>query len=562
MATAAPARAITDSPFFSALNCACLYNAPYFDATDPENRNNKQLTGSVTKFWNLGGRHETKGGYEWFRSQRTGGNSQSSTSYVFSPISRPTPTARRSSIRRGRPIPVFVPGTSFLDYYPAVRGAVLNVDNNSAVRAGSLDHQRPARRPISARATSTSRRLSTGDISQRRHAAASCRASAWPMMLMATATRIVHVNYGQYSGRYNEAQIGAEQSGRQPARHRADLSGAGRPGLQLRAGIQSRELPDQLRERHGLGSDAERQDGPEPDQSPLVHEFSASFGTKLHRHRGYGEVSYVARITHDLIEDYQTLADRRHRRHGQRRQRRPVHQQGSTRTRRTIRSTGHYQGLVFQSRYRVNERLERQRSRHGAAAEQRQLRGRGHQSAGQHLGDRQLSRGVQRRRGRIPFGDLQNFERTACGCGAFTAGTWVRKATSRSRGCGASNQVWLTASRRKTRPLTTQQVAILASAGYPDQPGPQTVFFTGERGDQNIRRLWRDRHVDQLRRPGVPFAEAVGEARRLQPVQQREADRMEHDGDRRTSRRRRRQPRAADQLHDKARHSGRRPATR
>ena len=27
--------------------CACLYNAPYFDATDPENRNNRQLTGNV-----------------------------------------------------------------------------------------------------------------------------------------------------------------------------------------------------------------------------------------------------------------------------------------------------------------------------------------------------------------------------------------------------------------------------------------------------------------------------------------------------------------------------------
>ena len=56
-----------------------IYNAPYFDATDPEDRNNRQLTGSVTNYWNAGGRHETKGGYEWFRSQRTGGNSQSST---------------------------------------------------------------------------------------------------------------------------------------------------------------------------------------------------------------------------------------------------------------------------------------------------------------------------------------------------------------------------------------------------------------------------------------------------------------------------------------------------
>ena len=73
---------IVDSPFI-ALSCACLYNAPYFDATDPENRNNRQISGNVTSFWNGAGRHETKVGYEFFRSQRTGGNSQSSTSYVF-----------------------------------------------------------------------------------------------------------------------------------------------------------------------------------------------------------------------------------------------------------------------------------------------------------------------------------------------------------------------------------------------------------------------------------------------------------------------------------------------
>ena len=31
----------------------------------------------------------------------------------------------------GRLVPVFVPGESYLDYYPATKGAVLNVNNNS-----------------------------------------------------------------------------------------------------------------------------------------------------------------------------------------------------------------------------------------------------------------------------------------------------------------------------------------------------------------------------------------------------------------------------------------------
>ena len=38
---------------------------------------------ALTNFWSAGGSHETKGGYEWYRSQRTGGGSQSPTQYVF-----------------------------------------------------------------------------------------------------------------------------------------------------------------------------------------------------------------------------------------------------------------------------------------------------------------------------------------------------------------------------------------------------------------------------------------------------------------------------------------------
>jgi hypothetical protein len=73
-----------DSPFI-ALSVPAQYNAPYFDARDPEERNRFQLSGSVTRLVGAGnrGRHEVKGGYEWFRSQRTGGSAQSATDPVF-----------------------------------------------------------------------------------------------------------------------------------------------------------------------------------------------------------------------------------------------------------------------------------------------------------------------------------------------------------------------------------------------------------------------------------------------------------------------------------------------
>ena len=122
---------IIDSPFLSVQQCQCLYNAPYFDATDPEHRNNRQLTGSATDYWDLAGRHETKGGYEWFRSQRTGGNSQSSTSYVFNADFVTDANGAPVLDSTGRAIPTFVPGITSVDYFPATRGGTMNIDNNS-----------------------------------------------------------------------------------------------------------------------------------------------------------------------------------------------------------------------------------------------------------------------------------------------------------------------------------------------------------------------------------------------------------------------------------------------
>ena len=198
---------ITDSPIFAVNNCACFYNGPYFDASDPENRNNRQLTGSVTRYWQLSGRHETKGGYEWYRSQRTGGNSQSSTSYVFDADFTTNPDGTPQHDLSGRLVPVFVPGVSFLDYYPAVRGAVLNVDNNSIYGQdywtinGHLSADLGARyEHVKAASTGAIVSVDTNRIVPRLGLAYDVNGDG---------DHVIHAAYGQYSGRYDEAQIGA-----------------------------------------------------------------------------------------------------------------------------------------------------------------------------------------------------------------------------------------------------------------------------------------------------------------------------------------------------------------
>jgi outer membrane receptor protein involved in Fe transport len=61
------------------------YNAPFFDATDPENRDNRQITTALSYFLSTPrlGKHDLKAGFENFRDTHTGGNSQSPTDYVF-----------------------------------------------------------------------------------------------------------------------------------------------------------------------------------------------------------------------------------------------------------------------------------------------------------------------------------------------------------------------------------------------------------------------------------------------------------------------------------------------
>jgi len=110
---------IHESPFYSygLLNgLSGLYHAPYFDATDPENRDNEEWFGSLSYFLSTakGGSHDMKFGIERYITTRTGGNSQSPSNYVFitdfladadgNPVLGPD----------GRFIPIFTPGLSVL----------------------------------------------------------------------------------------------------------------------------------------------------------------------------------------------------------------------------------------------------------------------------------------------------------------------------------------------------------------------------------------------------------------------------------------------------------------
>ena len=124
---------ILDSPFLTRTGTQYQYNAPYFDASDPEQRNNRQLTASVTYFASSRhlGSHEVKGGFESFVDQRVGANAQSSTGYVFLADVRMAGGVPVQDAD-GHPIPMFVPNFTRVQRWIPYRGAEFNETTTSA----------------------------------------------------------------------------------------------------------------------------------------------------------------------------------------------------------------------------------------------------------------------------------------------------------------------------------------------------------------------------------------------------------------------------------------------
>ncbi len=126
-------KSIIDSPYI-AQSGFWAYNAPYFDASDPENRDNRQFTGSLSYFLSTSslGKHDLKVGYEHYTSTRTGGNSQSATDYVFYTDYVTDAAGKPVFDSNGYVVPDFVPGVSQLQNWQAVRGAQIDLTTQAA----------------------------------------------------------------------------------------------------------------------------------------------------------------------------------------------------------------------------------------------------------------------------------------------------------------------------------------------------------------------------------------------------------------------------------------------
>src|SRR5207248_5985538 len=119
--------------------------------------------------------------------------------------------------------------------------------------------------------------------------------------------QIVHFTYGQYSGRYNEAQIGANSLVGNPPDINFTYTGPAGQGRSFAPGFSLANYP--LSSAFVFNAPRANTFMDPGLKSPLTHEFTASYGANLWTGRGYAEAAYVFRKTRDLIEDFQTTAN-------------------------------------------------------------------------------------------------------------------------------------------------------------------------------------------------------------------------------------------------------------
>jgi hypothetical protein len=290
--------AIVDSPFITLTQELAHYNAPYFDATDPEDRDNRQITGNVSWQVDRGGRHDFKTGAEWYRATNTGGNSQTSTGLVF--IADFAANAAGDPIygADGRLIPVFVPGETLMQTWLPTRGAQLNIDTTSLF---AQDRWSPiAQLTIDAGVRyERVRGEATGDLIAVDTDTIVPRLGATYDMT-GSGKYVLQATYGHYAGKYSEAQFAQKTNVGTPNELVGIYEGPAGQGRTFAAGLD----PNNYTTIFGDFPTANVffEDGL---SSPTTREWTLQAGGELGA-RGFGKVVYIHRHVTDLVEDFIT----------------------------------------------------------------------------------------------------------------------------------------------------------------------------------------------------------------------------------------------------------------
>ena len=290
----------TGSPFFDVNLGGNHYNAPYFDATDPEDRNNWQVAGSLSYFLTKTGKgsHDIKAGGELFNSSLKGGNSQSPTSLVFEADYVTDAGGAPVLTSDGKFIPMFVPGDTYLQQWLATRGAKVDIRTTSLFvqdtwRAGArwtFDLGARYER-VRGEATGDLVTVDTDTFVPR---------LAVTYDLLGNGRLVAQSTYAWYSGKYSEAQFASNTDVGNPSLLYGLYLGPEGQGLDFAPGFDPANYETFFAEFPTANVFFE--DGL---SAPVSREFTASLGSQIGS--GFVKGTFVQRSMNNFVEDFSTL---------------------------------------------------------------------------------------------------------------------------------------------------------------------------------------------------------------------------------------------------------------
>ena len=293
---------ILDSPFLTQgasrnVPGFLFYHAPFFDATDPEDRDNRQVTGSLSYLASTEGygSHDLTAGAEYFVSTGVGGNSQSPSGSVFV-TDYAVQDGRPVVDDRGRPIPRFVPGVSEVWNFLATRGATIDIKTTSVylqdrwVVTPRLTLQLGARiEAVRGDATGNITTVDTTSIAPRLGATFDVHGDG---------ATVVQATYGHYSGKYNQVQFSANTNVGRPSEVDYVYSGPAGQGGDFAPGFDLSNYTQAIFASFPTAN-VQVDDGL---RSPTVREFTVALGQQLGR-SGHVKATYAWRTTSNFVED-------------------------------------------------------------------------------------------------------------------------------------------------------------------------------------------------------------------------------------------------------------------
>ncbi|MGH9253617.1 MAG: TonB-dependent receptor [Vicinamibacterales bacterium] len=294
---------IRDSPFVTAgatpgVPGFLFYHAPFFDATDPEDRNNRQLTGTLSYLLSSDrlGSHDLKGGAEYFVNTGIGGNSQSPTGYVFN-TDYVVQGGRPVFDASGRPVPRFTPGVSLVWNTLATRGARIDIKTTSLYAEDRWTVTPRLTLNLGTRFEAV-RSDATGDITTVDTTSLVPRLGA-AYDVQGDGSTTLYASYGHYSGRYNQVQFSANTDVSNPSEVDYVYAGPAGEGSDFAPGF------DLSNYRQAVAANFPTANVRMSDniQSPIVREFTLGVGRQLGQ-GGHARATYVWRTTSDFIDDF------------------------------------------------------------------------------------------------------------------------------------------------------------------------------------------------------------------------------------------------------------------